>query len=255
MPPKKNEGIILARRLFSEDYIKRALQFFSEIGVNYRERDNFIKSLKKLKGLYAADLLIAISFSRYCEKIIDEKDDLLRPVLLICLINAVEESPLHLKNKLRSFFKRLDNEDKLYLLNNFRILRGRGDNREFRRVYHDLIQRHRTYKCLQSYQQISIDYEKVNEDLSKINKYIEILADHFYHIRNCTLHELREISSLASFDETWKMMASVHSFYIPFKPGKKYIRTHYFVSSIHSEEFSKIIKRGILKKINFIVKK
>jgi len=251
MPIKEQKSVIFARRLFSGIYIDRFFKFFNEVGLN-NDRDALIKSLKKLKGTYVANLLIAISFAQYCEKVIEEKDDLLKPVLLICLINAIEEKT-KLKDNLVDFFKRLDDKDKLYLLNNFLILKGRGEKRQFKRVYDDLIRKHKIYRSIPLYE--SVDYQVVDKSLRKINCYMEIIADHFYHVRNCTLHEFKSATSVTTFDETWKQMISVHSFYVPFQPQKKNRRIRCFVSDIDSVEFRRIIKRGILKKINVITNK
>jgi len=232
-----------------ELYLKRTLHFFEEIG--FSDRDKLVKSLNKLKGRYVDDLLFALTFYQYSEKVIDKDDTILLPVLLICLIDGIEEEKDVLTD-VKIFLRRLEIKDKLYLLNNFEVLQGKGKGRHYRRIYHDLIRKDKAYKYFPD-----TDYEQVDRNLKKIDRYIDKIAEHFCNIRHFVLHEAKPETSVAFIDKTYGL-TEVFSVYRKrvykkkgvYKNQRKYKKVFcHFLTKIEISELRKIIKRGVLKKI------
>jgi len=225
-------------------YLKTVLAFFSEIG--FDKEDELIKLLNKLRHKYVDKLLHALIFYQYSEKVIKERDDILRPVLLICLIDAVEEGEL-LSEKIKIFFRRLDNKDKLYLLNHLKILKGRGKNRGFKRTYDDLIKRNKFFKYFRD-----VNYEKIDPNSKEINTYVDKVAKHFYYIRNEVLHEARQILYAPNINEEYtsnQLSFFTYKIRPKIKKGEKNIKKKRVLSNINFLKFRKIVKKGILKKI------
>ena len=228
-----------------ERYLEIVLDFFSEIGFNKREE--LIKLLNKLSCKRVDELLHALIFYQYSEKVINKRDDILRPVLLICLIDAVEGREQPLREKIKIFFGRLDNKDKLYLLNHLKILKGRGKDRGFKKIYDDLIKKNKVFKYSGN-----VDYEKVDPNFEEINTYINEVAKHFYYIRNEVLHEAKQILYTPNISEEYKSN-QLSFFAYKIKPnkrkGEKNIKKKRVLSNINFLEFKKIIKKGVLKRI------
>jgi hypothetical protein len=227
-------------------YLKILFAFFSELGI---EEDYLVNMLNKKTKKFFHDLLHVIIFYQYAEKVIDERDDIIRPVLLICLIDAIEDKKLQLIQKLENFFCRLDNEDKIYLIDRIKKLTKYRGKINSRKLYHDLIIRHRIYK---NFARDAI-YKDVDPQLKYLNRYIKKLAVHLYGIRNYVLHESRQVLYAMNMDEELNILpSSLFNYKADKKIGitKKKIKKGFMLwSNIAFLEYRKIIKRGVIIKL------
>ncbi|MBU2539782.1 hypothetical protein KJ786_01310 [Patescibacteria group bacterium] len=219
-------------------YLNYALEFFKDVGL--KDRDTLIRHLNKLKGVYVKKLLFALAFYQYLEKKIEKNEEIIRAVFLICLIDGVENERC-LIDDIKVFFRRLEEKDKLYLLNNLKIYY----RKQHRKVYHDLIMKsmYRSFR--------DIEYEVVDRELKSINKYLDKVAQHFYRVRNFVLHEAMPVTALARIDEKYGLV-SVFSGYL-YKKNYRNLKSRKrhcnFFSEIEISEFQNIIKRGVINKI------
>jgi hypothetical protein len=223
-------------------YLDMAIDFFAEVAFNDKQR--LIKYLNKFKGNYVTNLLFAIWFYQYCEKVISQDDKVLKPVLLICLIDAVEEKK-NISQDLVNFFINIRDEDKLYLINNFEVLKGKGERKKYQKLFDDLIKRNRIWRRFDS-----ADYRDIDKDLKHIDRYMKIFSEHLAQIRNYVLHEARSVMSFAFKDAAFDYALAVVAFSHPKRNLKRTRTTQKHVwTRIDFIEFRRIVKRGILNKI------
>ncbi|MBI5126710.1 MAG: hypothetical protein HZA80_03030 [Candidatus Taylorbacteria bacterium] len=222
-----------------ERYISTCLEFFKDVG--FSDREVFVSTLNGLNEDYATRFLFSIAFYQSLDTQIAKDENRLRPVLLFILIDAVEENN-NLIDDFKSFLRRLEKIDKLYLLDNLKIRDEAGGG--YQRVYHELFKESR-------YTDYGPSYQTLDRNLKNIDKYIDVVAQHLYNIRNYVLHEFGPTTPFAFSDNQYGLFDVFAGYSINKKGGER--RWESFYTQISLPKFTNIVKQGILKKIGILI--
>lgn len=229
-----------------ELYISIIEKFFHEI---YVGRDEFIRLLNKLPYRDAGRYIYSIMQYQHYESLINPSDSVIRPALLTFLVSSIEKQ----KNSyLKCFFLRLNTTDKLYLVNNFEFLTGRGKSRGFKKAFYGLLD-----ESIYG-DGYGVKYEHIDPKLTKLDEYVVKVVGAIFEMRNDFTHENKSVSPTAFMDDEYNTVVTVFASYDKRprevngqrrrnKKGRK--REQLFATEILFEEYRKIIKRGCIESI------
>lgn len=225
------------------EYLDQASRFYLPLKLPREELLALFNGVRSKE--LAQRFLFNIRMFQYCDQQINPEDNILRSVLIVSMLEAVESSVSGGSQKSASAIEagllRLDISDKQVLISRYEYLRKCRGKTSFYKLYHEDI--------LKSDSPLWVDVEPQEIGMSdkKVNRYLKKVATILWEARCFVLHEFMHSSFTTRKDEFGNPVMLFSFFEINRNKKKSKLKKLHLHTSLSTEDFIIVMKRAIYK--------